>query len=46
MKEKSITVEKLQQKLSENEFVLLLDVRPADQRQEWKIADGNYGAIA
>lgn len=38
MKERSITVEKLQQKLSENESVFVLDVRPSDQRQEWKIA--------
>jgi glyoxylase-like metal-dependent hydrolase (beta-lactamase superfamily II) len=34
-----ITVKELQQKLNNNENVLILDVRPDDQRREWKIAD-------
>jgi glyoxylase-like metal-dependent hydrolase (beta-lactamase superfamily II) len=34
-----ITVKELQEKLSKHENVLILDVRPTDQRNEWKIAD-------
>src|SRR5687768_2222535 len=34
-----ITVKQLQEKLSKHENVFILDVRPTDQRNEWKIAD-------
>src|SRR5687768_5131765 len=34
-----ITVEQLQEKLNKHENVFILDVRPEDQRKEWKIAD-------
>lgn len=45
MEDQLITVEKLQQKLLKNEPVLILDVRPTEQREEWKIADCYvYGA--
>lgn len=37
--EKTITVKELQERLSKHEKVFILDVRPADQRKEWKIAD-------
>lgn len=37
--EKLITVDKLQEKLSEREPLLILDVRPSDQRKEWRIAE-------
>ena len=37
--EKIITVKELQEKLSKHENVFILDVRPTDQRKEWKIAD-------
>jgi rhodanese-related sulfurtransferase len=37
--EKTITVKELQEKLNKNESVFILDVRPTDQRNEWKIAD-------
>jgi glyoxylase-like metal-dependent hydrolase (beta-lactamase superfamily II)/rhodanese-related sulfurtransferase len=37
--EKIITVKELQEKLDKNESVFILDVRPIDQRNEWKIAD-------
>lgn len=39
MEEKIITVAKLQEKLDNKERVVIVDVRPAEQRQEWKIAD-------
>lgn len=42
MEEKSITVDKLQQKLANHEPVFVLDVRPADQRQEWQIAGSTH----
>lgn len=35
----TITVEELQKKLDKKENVFILDVRPTDQRNEWKIAD-------
>ena len=38
MVEKIITVEELQDKLSRNENVFVLDVRPSAERAEWKIA--------
>lgn len=38
MSEKIITVDKLQEKLNNKERVFVLDVRPFEQRQEWKIA--------
>jgi rhodanese-related sulfurtransferase len=38
MNDKIITVEDLQEKLSKNENVFILDVRPTDQRNEWYIA--------
>ena len=34
-----ITVSQLQEKLNKHENVLILDVRPTEQRNEWKIAD-------
>lgn len=37
MNEKIITVDKLQEKLNNKESVFILDVRPTEQRQEWKI---------
>lgn len=37
--EEVITVKELQEKLSNHEDVFILDVRPTDQRKEWKIAD-------
>ncbi len=37
--EKNITVKELQEKLNKHENVFILDVRPTDQRNEWKIAD-------
>jgi glyoxylase-like metal-dependent hydrolase (beta-lactamase superfamily II)/rhodanese-related sulfurtransferase len=37
--EKTITVQELQEKLGKHESVFILDVRPTDQRKEWKIAD-------
>ena len=37
--ENLITVKELQEKLSKHENVFILDVRPTDQRKEWKIAD-------
>ena len=39
MNEKTITVDELQKKLDKKENVFILDVRPMDQRNEWKIAD-------
>src|SRR5687768_3602747 len=35
---KTISVSELQEKLVKNESVFILDVRPKDQRNEWKIA--------
>jgi glyoxylase-like metal-dependent hydrolase (beta-lactamase superfamily II)/rhodanese-related sulfurtransferase len=40
MKEKIITVRQLQEKLEKKENVFILDVRPEEQRDEWKI-DGS-----
>jgi glyoxylase-like metal-dependent hydrolase (beta-lactamase superfamily II)/rhodanese-related sulfurtransferase len=37
--EKTISVRQLQEKLKQNENIFILDVRPADQRNEWRIAD-------
>ncbi|MBA4055220.1 MAG: rhodanese [Marivirga sp.] len=37
--EKLISVEQLQEKLNKQENVFIIDVRPTDQRNEWKIAD-------
>lgn len=42
MEEKIITVEKLQEKLNNNENIFILDVRPADQRSEWRIAGSTH----
>ena len=39
MDEKSMTAETLQEKLNKKEPVFILDVRPSDQRQEWRIAE-------
>jgi len=39
MEGKIITVTQLQEKLNKNENVFILDVRPTDQRKEWKISD-------
>src|SRR5688572_28100971 len=38
MEDKIITVDKLQDKLNNKEPVFILDVRPTDQRKEWRIA--------
>lgn len=40
MEDKTISVKKLQEKLSNDEHLFILDVRPSDQRKEWKI-DGS-----
>jgi glyoxylase-like metal-dependent hydrolase (beta-lactamase superfamily II)/rhodanese-related sulfurtransferase len=37
--EDTITVKELQEKLNKHENVFILDVRPDDQRKEWKIAN-------
>lgn len=37
--EKLISVKELQEKLNKHENVFILDVRPLEQRNEWKIAD-------
>lgn len=37
--EKIITVKELQDKLDEKQRLFILDVRPTDQRNEWRIAD-------
>ena len=37
--EETITVKELQEKLNKREKVFILDVRPTDQRKEWRIAD-------
>ena len=42
MEGKSITVDQLQQKLTDNVSVLILDVRPPEQRKEWRIAGSTY----
>lgn len=42
MSTKTITVEELQEKLNRNERVFILDVRPIDQRNEWKIAESTH----
>lgn len=39
MEDKIISVAKLQEKLDSKERVVIIDVRPTEQRQEWKIAD-------
>jgi glyoxylase-like metal-dependent hydrolase (beta-lactamase superfamily II)/rhodanese-related sulfurtransferase len=36
---KTISVAQLQEKLTKKENIIILDVRPSDQRDEWKIAD-------
>ena len=38
MDDKKITVQELQDILSKNEKVFIVDVRPSDQREEWRIA--------
>lgn len=42
MDEKVITVENLQEKLRKHEDVFILDVRPAEQRMEWRIAESQH----
>lgn len=42
MDDKVIGVEELQAKLTRNEPVFILDVRPSDQRREWRIAESNH----
>lgn len=42
MADKIISVKQLQEKLNNNEPVFILDVRPADQRNEWKIAGSTH----
>lgn len=39
MEDKLISVEELQDKLNNKEPVLILDVRPSGQRQEWQIKE-------
>lgn len=39
MDEKLITTETLQEKLNRKEPVFILDVRPSEQREEWRIAE-------
>ncbi|MEX2232421.1 MAG: rhodanese-like domain-containing protein [Cyclobacteriaceae bacterium] len=39
---KTLTVEQLQDKLKKKESVFILDVRPADQRDEWHIAGSTH----
>ena len=42
MNERIISVKQLEEKLNNNEPVFILDVRPADQRNEWKIAGSTH----
>jgi glyoxylase-like metal-dependent hydrolase (beta-lactamase superfamily II)/rhodanese-related sulfurtransferase len=42
MEEKVITVENLQAKLTDKEPVFIIDVRPSDQRKEWRIAGSTH----
>lgn len=42
MNEKMITVKQLQEKLNKNERLFILDVRPLEQRNEWKIAGSTH----
>lgn len=42
MEEKIMTVHELQRKLNNGEKVFILDVRPADQRNEWHIAGSTH----
>lgn len=42
MEEDSITVVTLQEKLNKKEPVFIIDVRPLDQRQEWRIAESTH----
>lgn len=42
MTEKLISVKQLQDKLDKNERVFILDVRPAEERDEWKIAESAH----
>ena len=39
MEQKLMTAETLQQKLNKKEHVFIVDVRPLDQRKEWRIAE-------
>jgi glyoxylase-like metal-dependent hydrolase (beta-lactamase superfamily II)/rhodanese-related sulfurtransferase len=42
MEQNTITVPKLQEKLKNKEAVFILDVRPTEQRREWKIAESAH----
>lgn len=42
MEDKVISVGELQRKLTRNEPVFILDVRPSDQREEWRIAESKH----
>lgn len=42
MEKQFITVDQLQEKLANKEPVFILDVRPADQRQEWRVAGSTH----
>jgi glyoxylase-like metal-dependent hydrolase (beta-lactamase superfamily II)/rhodanese-related sulfurtransferase len=42
MEHKTITVEKLQEKLNNHEQVFILDVRPTEERKEWKIKGSTH----
>ena len=44
MNEKMITVKQLQEKLNKNERLFILDVRPLEQRNEWKTSTLEPGA--
>ena len=44
MNEKMITVKQLQEKLNKNERLFILDVRPLEQRIEWKTSTLETGA--
>src|SRR5688500_1145738 len=42
MEDKLITVETLQEKLHKKEAVFILDVRPSDERKEWRITESMH----
>ena len=42
MEDKVISVEKLQDKLNSKESVVILDVRPSAQREEWRIEESTH----
>jgi glyoxylase-like metal-dependent hydrolase (beta-lactamase superfamily II)/rhodanese-related sulfurtransferase len=42
MDEKKISVKQLQEMLNKSQDVFILDVRPTDQREEWRIAESTH----